>query len=294
MKGTLINSNPQGASDLTLRTEALNGDKKALETLIKNHYSFIYNVALKMTLDPNDADDVTQEIIIKVITNLGSFEGRSSFRTWLYRIVCNHVLYMKKKHCEYEIKGFDMYGTELNAMPDHPFPAEHQNNPEEAMILEEVKLGCTAGMLMCLDREQRLIYILGAIFEVDHVLGSEILEITKDNYRQKLSRAKTQLASFMNGQCSLINSANPCKCSKKARAFIEAGMVDPKRMVYNADFKRKINQVLPQKDHEISEEIEKASVELFQDAPFQEKEELKEKLLGIIQSDGFENILTPN
>ena len=291
MQGTLIDSNHKDASDLTLRSDALSGKTEALEALIKKHYSFIYNVALRMTLDPQDAEDVTQEVVIRIITSLNSFEGKSSFRTWLYRIVCNHILNMKKRHCEYAISGFETYGKELSNMPDHSFPKEYQNSPEEVMILEEVKLGCTAGMLMCLDREQRLIYILGAIFEIDHVIGSEVLDITKDNFRQKLSRAKSQLRSFMNGQCSLVNSNNKCKCNKKTKAFIEAGMVDPKKMTYNIDYQKKINQILPAKDAEMAAELEDASVSLFQNAPFHENKGLKSRLVEIINTNSLRKSL---
>lgn len=291
MQGTLIDSKYQNASDLKLRSDALEGDKKALEVLIKNHYSFIYNVALKMTLDPNDAEDVAQEVVIKVITSLRSFNEKSAFRTWLYRIVCNHILNMKKRHCEYAIKGFEEYGRELSDFPDHLFPSEYENTPEKSVILEEIKLSCTAGMLMCLDREQRLIYILGAIFEIDHVLGSEILDISKDNFRQKLSRAKSQLGSFMNGQCSLVKATNSCKCSKKAKSFIDAGMVNPKKMTYNTDYLNKINQILPDRDSEMASEIETASVAIFQGAPFQEKETLKNKILNVISTESVRKSL---
>ena len=72
--------------DIELITSAKDGSKSALEALVKKHQHYIYNVALKMTLSPFDAEDITQEVLIKVITNLANFKGESNFRTWLYRI----------------------------------------------------------------------------------------------------------------------------------------------------------------------------------------------------------------
>src|SRR5579862_7585901 len=78
--------------DQKLVLRARSGDRKALEELVRRHQAWIYNIAVRMLYHPQDAEDATQEILIKVLTRLSSFEGRSSFRTWLYRIVVNHVL----------------------------------------------------------------------------------------------------------------------------------------------------------------------------------------------------------
>ena len=88
-------------------------------------------------------------------------------------------------------------------------------------------LGYTSGMLMCLIREQRIVYILGEIFEVDFEMGAEILELTAANFRKQLSRARQQLYNFMENKCCLINKNNPCRCHKKTRTFIEKGWVNP-------------------------------------------------------------------
>ena len=82
--------------DQNLVLRARSGDRQALEDLVQRHQAWIYNIAVRMLHHPQDAEDVTQEILIKVLTRLSSFEGRSSFRTWLYRIVVNHVLNMKR------------------------------------------------------------------------------------------------------------------------------------------------------------------------------------------------------
>jgi hypothetical protein len=93
-------------------------------------------------------------------------------------------------------------------------------------------LACTSGMLLCLDREQRLTYILGAIFGVSDAVGADLLEITAENFRQRLTRARRDLRNFMNDKCGLVNKANPCRCAKKTRGFIREGHVDPDNLLF--------------------------------------------------------------
>src|ERR1700751_6208861 len=94
------------------------GDREALEHLIERHQGWIYNIALRMLHHPRDAEDTTQEILIKVLPRLSSFEGRSSFRTWLYRIVVNHVLNMERGRVEHASLDFAFYGAALDNTPE--------------------------------------------------------------------------------------------------------------------------------------------------------------------------------
>ena len=64
------------------------------------------------------------------------------------------------------------------------------------------------------------------------VVAAELLEITREAFRQRLTRARRDLASFMNDKCGLVNSANPCRCAKKTRGFIAAGHVDAANLLF--------------------------------------------------------------
>src|ERR1051326_3119772 len=101
------------------------GSREALETLIKRHQAWIYNIVQRMVYLPEDAEDVTQEILIKIITKLSTFESRSSFRTWLYRIVVNHVLNMKRSRAEQREWTFQQYTAALDGAPDENRSEEH-------------------------------------------------------------------------------------------------------------------------------------------------------------------------
>ena len=72
--------------DIALVRRIEDGDRDALEALVVRHQPWIYNIAVRMVYHPHDAEDVTQEVLIKVLTKLSTFEGRSRFSTWLYRL----------------------------------------------------------------------------------------------------------------------------------------------------------------------------------------------------------------
>jgi RNA polymerase sigma factor (sigma-70 family) len=255
-------------TDCILVNESLNGSKIALEKLISRHQIFIYNLVWKMVLNPQDAEDITQDILIKIITKLSQFNNKSLFRTWLYRIVINHILNYKKQRRELQFVDFDTVGNMIDQLPDHELSDNEQVTLSETT--EDVRISCTAGMLLCLDREQRITFILGAIFNIDHKRGAEILEITPDNFRQRLSRARKDLHSFMDNKCGLVNKSNPCRCPKKTRSFIELGWAFPDNLQFNARHIKKIYNSVPQKNEELLTVFEEKYQLLFSNHPFQE------------------------
>jgi RNA polymerase sigma factor (sigma-70 family) len=191
---------------------AVNGDRHAAEKLINAHQVYIYNVALKMTKNVEDAEDLTQEVFIKAFTALSKFEGKSKFRTWLYRIAVNHFLNAKKGKPELASTDLKNFFEGVDQVPDYDFSEQEQK--EISDTIEDLRISCTSGMLLCLDREQRIIFILGEMFDIDHNLGSEILGITPGNFRIKLMRTRKDFYNWMNNRCGLINLANPCRCQK--------------------------------------------------------------------------------
>src|SRR6266478_9606118 len=105
--------------DVDLVEQARNGSRAALEKLILRHQAWIYNIAVRMVFQPHDAEEITQEVLVKVITKLSSFKGECKFRTWLYRIVANHVLNMRRKGAEEQMLTFSAYGAAIDGTPDH-------------------------------------------------------------------------------------------------------------------------------------------------------------------------------
>lgn len=273
----IFDPNYSDSEDKTLIQEAIGGSRSALDTLVRRHFDFIYNVALRYVLSPDDAEDLTQDVLVKVITKLSQFRHDSDFRTWLYRIVFNHFLTMKKTKMENVVSNFDQYGAGLDSIPNQDLSIEEAFSLKEEVI--DAKLSCMTGMLMCLSREQRLVYILGEFFEMDSSLGSEIFSISPENYRKQLSRARKDLYQFMNQKCGLINLDNPCRCPKKTKGFIEAGWVNQENLQFNNHFKQRIHELVLTKSNSCDILMEEKYGSLFKDHPYYNKSSSKVKIL---------------
>src|SRR5262249_31796948 len=139
------------AADAELVDQARNGDRAALEKLVLRHQAWIYNVAVRMVFHPQDAEEVTQEVLVKVITKLSTFKGESTLRTWFYRIPANHVLKMKRRCAETRVTTFADYGAAIDRTPDLDLPDRTTVPVDLPILVEEAKNGCTMGMLLCLD-----------------------------------------------------------------------------------------------------------------------------------------------
>src|ERR1700737_3387135 len=133
----LADNSPTDYDDQSLVIRARSGDRKALEELVQRHQGWIYNIAVRMLYHPQDAEDATQEILLKAVTSLSSFEGRSSFRTWLYRMVVNHVLNMKRGRAEQTIISFSAYGQAIEDTPDLDPPDPSIASPDVRLLVHE-------------------------------------------------------------------------------------------------------------------------------------------------------------
>ena len=258
------------STDSELIERSLQGSREALEKLILRHQAWIYNVAVRMVFHTQDAEEITQEVLVKAITRLGTFKGESLFRTWLYRITANHVLNMKRRRGEAEAQTFSSYADAINGTPDLDLPDPKSVPVDVSLLVEEAKISCTTGMLLCLDRKQRLIFTLGEIFGASDAVGSEILEMSADNFRQGLSRARRDLYQFMHGQCGLVNPTNPCRCAKKTRGFIEAGHVDPDNLQFVPSRRRRITEAAEGVTRTIENTVDEQFAAIFREQTFLE------------------------
>ncbi|MDD5760162.1 MAG: RNA polymerase sigma factor, partial [Desulfobulbaceae bacterium] len=191
----------------------------------------VYGLAIRFLWHPHDAEDATQEILIRIITGLSSFKGDSSFRTWVYRVASNTLLSLGKKRVEQQNLTFDAFGEDLGKGLSYE-PLQTEFDIDRGLLLEEVKIGCTLAMLMCLDRGHRLAYVLGEIIELDHCEAAEVMEISRAAYRKRLSRAQSTILSFMTSRCGLVNPDNACRCHRKLATAIELGRVVPDRLLF--------------------------------------------------------------
>jgi hypothetical protein len=180
----------------------------------------------------------------------------------------------------------------LDAAPSVDISQEEQKIKKEE--IREVRLQCLSGMLLCLNKEQRLIYIIGDIFGADHNIGSEIMDISKDNYRKKLSNARKDLHNFMQNKCGLVNKANPCRCHKKVTVAVDQGMVDAKNLLFNQKAFSTFKEQLEPDANYLVDESEQIFAELHRDHSYKTQFEKKNFLELILESPNWRDRLNLN
>lgn len=276
-------------SDEELVTKARSGDWQAFEELIQRHQAWIFNIAVRMVGRREDAEDITQEVLLKVLTRLSTFEGKSLFRTWLYRIVVNHVLNVQRRPGEL---SFSEMGQQIDQLPDQSLPDPAEAALPASILVEEAKISCTMAMLLCLDRRQRLVYILGEVFQVKSEIGAELMDLSPANFRQLLTRARHDLYNYMHNKCGLINTSNPCRCARKTRAFIEIGVVDPKRRQFTREYLEQISQLAPERTQAFHTLLEEQHAGIYREQPFLVPVDQSSKLRAMLDQPAFKQIFS--
>ena len=201
----------------------IDGDRDAVEHLVKAVQGDVYGLALRMLWNREDAEDATQEIIVRVVTGLSQFNFRSRLQTWVYRIAVNYILDVKKSRVERMHLTFDRYAEELADGLSSAWPTD----VERSLLVEEVKIGCTLGMLQCLDRPHRLAYVLGEILELPGAECAEALGISASLFRKRLQHARTAIEALTRQHCGLVSDDAACACHRRVPAAVRLGRVNP-------------------------------------------------------------------
>jgi len=210
--------------------EATKGNRRALEGIAVAIQDDIYYLALRMLANPEDAKEATQEILIKVMTNLSSFRFESQFKTWVYRLAVNYLISERKILAKELGLTFEIYKKDLES--DLQDSNELRNNPEYLVLLNEMRVSCTIAMLLCLTPTHRIAYILGDILEMEHAEASDILAISKANFRKQLSRARAKVVDFTSKNCGLVSLKSACRCDKKLKGAISRKRINLDHIIF--------------------------------------------------------------
>ena len=206
-----------------LATRAGDGDKEALTALVQHLQHPMYRLALRFLGHPEDARDASQEILIRIVTHLGSFEHRSKFTTWAYTVATRSLLRTKQRTVEASVQGPERFAAFLDAGMGDVDPTVEE--AEYRLLCEEVRISCTYGMLLCIPRPQRAAYLLADVVGLTDVEGAEVLDCSRAAFRQRVSRARRTLRYVIDNRCGLVDPANPCRCGRQIAASEEAGIL---------------------------------------------------------------------
>lgn len=266
---------------LALIEKATGGDKESLETVILSVQDFVFNLSLRMLGSFPDAEDAAQDILLKVITHLSSFKGESAFSTWVFRIAVNHLKnYQKHMFAKFPL-SFEFYGDDIKNGNKDDIPDLTQN-VEASILAEELKLSCTNVMLQCLDTESRCIFILGTMFRVDSRIAGDILGITPEAYRKRLSRVRKKMADFLTEYCGEYGKGK-CHCADRVNYAIQSRRISPAQLYYQTAVPVQI--MLDVK--EAMEEIDDLSQEFSFCKTWQTPENLKQFIKEFLNGTSF-------
>ena len=123
------NEKKSNRPDEALARLAANGNAAAFDEIYSRHRSFVYSIALRMTGNAADAEDLTQESFISVLRRVASFRGDASFTTWLYRIVINQV----KMHFRYRRSRPEIQTSDGEVL-EPQLAMAHRTDPGEQLI----------------------------------------------------------------------------------------------------------------------------------------------------------------
>ena len=260
--------------------KATAGDKKALETLVAGVQDLVFNLSLRMLGTFADAEDATQDILLKMITHLSSFRGDSSFTTWVFSIVANHLKNYKKHMFAHYPLSFEFYGDDIENGKIQDVPDLTQN-VEKDILDEELKMSCTNVMLQCLDVESRCIFILGTMFKIDSRIAGDILGMSPETYRKRLSRIRKKMADFLGQYCGEYGRGE-CKCRERINYAIQNHRINPLQLDFMTTTEIPVQTMIDVKN--AMEDIDDLSQDFSFCKPYQSPERTKHLIQEFLDS----------
>ncbi len=187
-------------AELDLGRRAVDGDPRALATVVERLQDPLYRLALRMTGRPADAEDAVQEILVRVLTRLSTWRGEAALTTWAYRVGANYLISLHRRSAQERARvSLDEFGASLR---DGLAAADH-HGPEATLLAEEVRLTCTQAMLQCLTREERVAFVLVDLFGLSAPDAAWVCDITPEAFRKRWERARFRLGAFLRSSCGV-------------------------------------------------------------------------------------------
>lgn len=267
------------------------GNLSSIDTIISLIQIGVFNLAVRMLGNRDDAADATQEILLKVVTHLSTFRSNSAFATWVFRVAKNHLLTASTKtreSPEVSLEGlFESLeqGMAFNEMQLQPFGGRSLQ-PDEKLEAKQIALGCTQKMLMSLDREQRLSYILDTVFGLSSDEAANVLDISSDAHRQRLSRARSRLDAFAESSCGLASESAKCQCDKQIPAVrhVRATKVEVPKSVFAL---HRVEREEVQRNFDALVRMGNASAMIKAHPNYQAPESIRTAIRSVLSAEGY-------
>ncbi len=170
-------------ADLTLIVACQNGDPRAFQKVFDIYKDRIYALCRHMAGNPDDAEDLAQEVFISAFKNIGTFRAEASFGTWLYRIGANRCLTELRKRTP-TFRSFEAL-SDVEKLP-------HAPNPEDLVVRKELSDRVEAAVA-ALPENLRLLFVLGTLEGMRYKEIAEIVDCSEDAVKMRIHRARKRI-----------------------------------------------------------------------------------------------------
>lgn len=174
-------------TDLEIIEKIKTGEDAIYEMLIRRYNAFLYKIGRTYRYNHQDTEDLMQETYISAYLNLAKFENRSSFKTWLTRIMLNHCFQKKQK---FSFQNEITTDTTPSTAPMFHQPA----NTEKSLVNKELGR-VLENALSRIDEDYRIVFTLRTLNELSVAETMEVLDLSESNVKVRLNRAKKMLRS---------------------------------------------------------------------------------------------------
>ncbi len=180
--------------DRALARAAARGDRRSLEVLLERHVDRVHAVCRRVVGHPEDALDATQEALVAITRGIGSFDGRSAFTTWLYRVATNAAL------------------DEVRRRKRRPMPVEELPEPSSSASGVEDRVSARLDVdaaLTQIPEEFRVAVVLRDLCDLDYAEIAEVLDVPSGTVRSRIARGRAALTEILG------NSEGPIERPKR-------------------------------------------------------------------------------
>jgi len=175
--------------------KVLDGDGNAFEELVIANEKNVYNLALKMTKNEEDASDITQEAFIKAYRQLGAFRGDSKFSVWLYRMTYNLCIDFLRKNSKTRVISISSYQDDTGDAVDIEFP-DIRALPTEVVEQKELR-ELIAKSINELNDDHRQILIMRELEDMSYCDIADVLNISEGTVKSRIARARQNLVKIL-------------------------------------------------------------------------------------------------
>jgi RNA polymerase sigma-70 factor, ECF subfamily len=220
------------SSDRELVAQAASGDEDAFSQLVRQYQAVIKSYLYRLTACREDAEDLAQEVWIGVFTRLAAFEGESSVRTWLFRIVTDLALDHHRVKARWPVDAQDkakaLAATDLEI--DDLFHRTHWESPRARYEMREHIDFCFTCMMNTLPLDEHLAFMLCDIYDFAVSEAAEVIAHPPEGVNQLLHRARATLARIFEQRCALIQPQGSCHLCAEFNSIFNPHQAEPQEL----------------------------------------------------------------